>query len=88
MSDCHQNGIIRVLLVSEKMHFDGTTCPIVGGVKGFFSVIKAIPMSNKGFGNMWIAGQYIYSLFKIMVFVVMAIEHGRDNGDFLQHQGV
>jgi hypothetical protein len=55
MSDCHQNGIIRVLLVSEKVHFDRTAGTVVGCVKGFCSIIKGIPMSNEGFGNMLIA---------------------------------
>ena len=70
------------------MHFDRTAGAVVGGVEGFHCFFKGIPMSNEGLGDMRVPRQDIYRLLKIMMFVVMAIEHGRDYGDFLQHQGV
>ena len=78
----------RQLLVSEKMYFDRAAGTVVGGVEGFHCFFEGIPMSNEALGDMRVPRQNIDRLLKIMMFVVMAIEHGRDNGDFLQHQGV
>jgi hypothetical protein len=36
------------------LHFDGATGAVIGGVKGFYRILKGIPMSNKGVGNVGI----------------------------------
>ena len=52
--DCCPIENIQQLLVSEKMHFDGTAGTVDGGVEGFCRVFKGKSVCNKGFSNMWI----------------------------------
>jgi hypothetical protein len=52
--DCGQNENVLQLLVSEKMHFNGTAGTVVGGVEGFCRVFKGKSVCNKGFSNIWI----------------------------------
>jgi hypothetical protein len=61
---------------------------VVGNAKGLFGIFKMKAMSNKVSSDGWDPMKKVYCLFKVIVGMVMAIENGWIEGDFLHEKGV
>jgi hypothetical protein len=61
---------------------------VVGNTKCLFGVFKMKPVGDEVCGNARNSMKKVNCLFKVVVGMVMAVENGRVEGDFLHEKGV
>ena len=61
---------------------------VIGDTKCLFGVFKVKAMGDEVCGNAWNSMKKVNCLFKVVVGMVMAVENGGVQGDFLHEKGV